>query len=73
VGLSPSSSQDRLTPSTNFSLIASFVGTAVGMATVPLVLVGHPHLSVWTVLGIGVGLGYVEGVITGFALRSGGE
>jgi hypothetical protein len=62
---------DRLTPSVNISLIASFVGTAVGLATVALVLVTRPHLSVWAVLGIGVGLGYAEGVITGLALRPG--
>jgi hypothetical protein len=62
---------DRLTPSVNISLIASFLGTAVGLSTILLVLVAHPDLSVWAVLGIGAGTGYIEGVITGFALRSG--
>lgn len=62
---------DRLTPWVNISLIASFLGTAVGLSTILLVLVAHPDLSVWAVLGIGAGTGYLEGVITGFALRSG--
>jgi hypothetical protein len=62
---------DRLTSWVNISLIASFVGTAVGLSTILLVLVAHPDLSVWAVLGIGAGTGYVEGVITGFALRPG--
>ncbi|MGP4013732.1 hypothetical protein [Streptomyces sp. 4N124] len=62
---------DRLTSWVNISLIASFVGTAVGLSTIPLVLVAHPDLSVWAVLGIGAGVGYMEGVITGFALRTG--
>jgi hypothetical protein len=62
---------DRLTPSVNVSLIASFVGTAVGLSTILLVLTAHPDLSVWAILGIGAGTGYMEGVITGFALRPG--
>lgn len=64
---------DLLTPSVNISLLASFVGAAVGMTAIVLMLIVRPHLSVWAVLAIAAGIGYVEGVITGIALRPRGE
>ncbi|WP_432854118.1 hypothetical protein ACQPXB_19420 [Amycolatopsis sp. CA-161197] len=62
---------DRLGAGTNVSLIASLTGEAVALATVPLLLAGHPRLSVWAVVGIGVGVGWLEGAVTAIALSPG--
>lgn len=62
---------DRLTPSINVSLIAALLGSVVGLAAVSLLLLAQPHLSVWAAVGEGSAAGYLEGVVTGFALRPG--
>ncbi|WIX77223.1 hypothetical protein QRX50_38385 [Amycolatopsis carbonis] len=62
---------DRLGAGTNVSLIASLTGEVVTLATVPLLLAAHPQLSIWAVVGIGAGVGWLEGAVTAMALSPG--
>jgi hypothetical protein len=60
---------DLITPSFTVSLLAGLTGAASFAAFVPLVANGHPDLPIWTCVGIGAALGFVEGFVAGCCIR----
>ncbi|MGW6279421.1 hypothetical protein [Kribbella sp. NPDC055071] len=57
-------------PASSPPLLAGIIGGVVFAAAVPLIAHAHPGLPIWTCLGIGAGLGFVEGIVSGaFLLR----
>jgi hypothetical protein len=57
-------------PASSPPLLAGIVGGVVFAAAVPLIAHGHPDVPIWTCLGIGAGLGFLEGIVSGaFLLR----
>jgi hypothetical protein len=49
-------------------LLAGLIGAAVFAGGTPLIAYGHPRLPIWACVGIGAGLGSVEGVVSGALL-----
>jgi hypothetical protein len=60
---------DQITEFFEVSAMAGLVGVVMSATAGPLLLSAHQDLSAWAAFGIGVAIGYVEGVIAGFALR----
>ncbi|MEU4198056.1 hypothetical protein AB0E69_39605 [Kribbella sp. NPDC026611] len=61
-------SMDRLVRHFLVPVLAGLVGAAVYAAAVPLLAAGYPGLSFWWCVGLGAGLGFVEGMVTGALL-----
>lgn len=61
-------SMDRFIDEFTMPLLAGMIGAVVFAAAVPLIVNGHPGLPIWTSMGIGAGLGFAEGVVSGVLL-----
>lgn len=60
---------DQFASSFTVSLLAGLAGSVVFAGAVPLLAFAHPDLSVWACMGIAAGIGYLEGILSGVALR----
>jgi len=63
------STVDLFTWSFTVSLLAGLSGMAMAAAAVPLLVFGHPTLSLWGCVGIAAAVGYLEGLGIGGILR----
>jgi hypothetical protein len=61
-------SMDRFIDEFTVPLLAGMIGAVVFAGGVPLIAGGHPGLPIWTCMGIGAGLGFAEGVVSGALL-----
>ncbi|MFD3404107.1 hypothetical protein ACFWUU_25695 [Kribbella sp. NPDC058693] len=61
-------SMDRFIDEFTLPLVAGMIAVAVFAGAVPLIAYGHPGLPIWPAIGIGAGLGFAEGLVSGALL-----